>query len=156
MKYLKRKRDISKELIMFLQVTNPPIDPFREQIVMSLRCPIGPESNMLEPDVELASRLILEQPILSMVDMEVRVEKHGYRMELGDDEKWKKGKRTLWVEKAITHRLQFIVWKISKNSDSGPRPLGGLYHHHHPFCLSHSLEFLWEFEAGRQWRMLFD
>ncbi|CAP23162.1 Protein CBG01975 [Caenorhabditis briggsae] len=56
---------------LFAQVTNPPIDPFREQIVMSLRCPIGPESNMLEPDTELASRLILEQPVLSMVDMEV-------------------------------------------------------------------------------------
>ncbi|CAI5454315.1 unnamed protein product [Caenorhabditis angaria] len=56
---------------LFAQVTNPPIDPFREQIVMSLRCPVGPESNILEPDAELASRLILEQPILSMVDIEV-------------------------------------------------------------------------------------
>ncbi|CAD6188849.1 unnamed protein product [Caenorhabditis auriculariae] len=56
---------------LFAQVTNPPIDPFREQIVMSLRCPIGPESNILEPDQEMASRLILEQPVLSMVDMEV-------------------------------------------------------------------------------------
>ena len=53
-------------------MTNPPIDPFREQIVMSLRCPIGPESNMLEPDEELQSRLIIEQPVLSLVDLEVR------------------------------------------------------------------------------------
>lgn len=56
---------------LFAQVTNPPIDPFREQIVMSLRCPVGPESNLLEPNEELDSRLILEQPVLSMVDMEV-------------------------------------------------------------------------------------
>ena len=28
----------------FQQVTNPPIDPFREQIVMSLACPIGKSS----------------------------------------------------------------------------------------------------------------
>lgn len=35
---------------LFAQVTNPPIDPFREKIVMSLMCPIGPESNILEPD----------------------------------------------------------------------------------------------------------
>lgn len=55
------------------QVTNPPIDPFREQIVMSLRCPVGPESNLLEPNEELDSRLILEQPVLSMVDMEVTI-----------------------------------------------------------------------------------
>ncbi|VDO74754.1 unnamed protein product [Heligmosomoides polygyrus] len=38
---------------------------------MSLRCPVGPESNLLEPNEELDSRLILEQPVLSMVDMEV-------------------------------------------------------------------------------------
>ncbi|VDM47057.1 unnamed protein product [Toxocara canis] len=53
------------------KVTNPPIDPFREQIVMSLRCPIGPESNLLEPDEELEGRLILEQPVLSLVELEV-------------------------------------------------------------------------------------
>ncbi|EYB90153.1 hypothetical protein Y032_0223g2677 [Ancylostoma ceylanicum] len=56
---------------LFAQVTNPPIDPFREQIVMSLRCPVGPESNLLEPNEELDSRLILEQPVLSLVDIEV-------------------------------------------------------------------------------------
>ncbi|MFH4973848.1 hypothetical protein AB6A40_000557 [Gnathostoma spinigerum] len=56
---------------LFAQVTNPPIDPFREQIVMSLRCPIGPESNILEPNEELEGRLILEQPVLSLVDLEV-------------------------------------------------------------------------------------
>lgn len=56
---------------LFAQVTNPPIDPFREQIVMSLRCPVGPESNILEPDVELTGRLLLDQPVLSIVDMEV-------------------------------------------------------------------------------------
>ena len=32
---------------LFAQVTNPPIDPFREKIVMSLACPVGPEANML-------------------------------------------------------------------------------------------------------------
>lgn len=56
---------------LFAQVTNPPIDPFREQIVMTLRCPIGPESNLLDPAVELRSRLLLDQPVLSIVDMEV-------------------------------------------------------------------------------------
>ncbi|PIO70057.1 glutamate synthase central domain protein [Teladorsagia circumcincta] len=56
---------------LFAQVTNPPIDPFREQIVMSLRCPVGPESNLLEPNEEMNSRLILEQPVLSLVDMKV-------------------------------------------------------------------------------------
>lgn len=34
---------------LFAQVTNPPIDPFREKVVMSLQCPIGPEANILHP-----------------------------------------------------------------------------------------------------------
>ena len=29
---------------LFAQVTNPPIDPIRERLVMSLRCPIGPRA----------------------------------------------------------------------------------------------------------------
>lgn len=66
---------------LFAQVTNPPIDPFREQIVMSLRCPIGPESNLLEPDYELESRILLDHPVLSLVDLQVlkRVSFKGWR-----------------------------------------------------------------------------
>ncbi|XP_071114158.1 uncharacterized protein [Haliotis cracherodii] len=56
---------------LFAQVTNPPIDPFREKIVMSLACPVGPEANILEPSAEQCQRLWLEQPILSLWDMEV-------------------------------------------------------------------------------------
>ncbi|VDN97779.1 unnamed protein product, partial [Rodentolepis nana] len=54
---------------LFAQVTNPPIDPFRERIVMSLSCPIGPEANALEPSPIQAHRLWLNQPILSLYDM---------------------------------------------------------------------------------------
>ncbi|CAJ0583566.1 unnamed protein product, partial [Mesorhabditis spiculigera] len=39
--------------VLFAQVTNPPIDSFREQFVMSLRLLIGPEGNILEPSEEL-------------------------------------------------------------------------------------------------------
>ncbi|XP_022241836.1 putative glutamate synthase [NADPH] [Limulus polyphemus] len=56
---------------LFAQVTNPPIDPFREKIVMSLACPVGPEANILEPSPEQCRRLYLEQPILSLKDIEV-------------------------------------------------------------------------------------
>lgn len=56
---------------LFAQVTNPPIDPFREKIVMSLACPIGPEGNLLEPNRKQCHRLWLENPILSLADMEV-------------------------------------------------------------------------------------
>lgn len=56
---------------LFAQITNPPIDPFREKIIMSLHCPIGPEYNILEASPEQCNRLWLEQPILSISDLEV-------------------------------------------------------------------------------------
>lgn len=56
---------------LFAQVTNPPIDPFREKIVMSLACPIGPEANILESSMDQCRRLWLEQPIISINDLEV-------------------------------------------------------------------------------------
>ena len=50
---------------LFAQVTNPPIDSIREEIVMSLRCFIGPEGNLLQTTPEQAHRLSLDHPILS-------------------------------------------------------------------------------------------
>ena len=41
---------------LFAQVTNPPIDPIREEVVMSLECPVGPEGNLLESTPEQARR----------------------------------------------------------------------------------------------------
>ncbi|XP_044268260.1 glutamate synthase 1 [NADH], chloroplastic isoform X2 [Tribolium madens] len=56
---------------LFAQVTNPPIDPFREKVVMSLQCPIGPEANILKPDPQQVHRLWLKQPVISISDLEV-------------------------------------------------------------------------------------
>ncbi|CAD7082992.1 unnamed protein product [Hermetia illucens] len=56
---------------LFAQVTNPPIDPFREKIVMSLQCPIGPEANLLHPSAEQVHRLWISNPILSIADLEM-------------------------------------------------------------------------------------
>ena len=63
----------------FAQVTNPPIDPIREELVMSLVSLIGPRPNLLS--VEQAAqrkRLEVEQPILSNLDLEKirRIENH--------------------------------------------------------------------------------
>lgn len=49
----------------FAQVTNPPIDPLREQIVMSLECSLGAERGMFEETPERAARLLVESPVLS-------------------------------------------------------------------------------------------
>ncbi|KAL2753686.1 hypothetical protein ACRALDRAFT_2126518 [Sodiomyces alcalophilus JCM 7366] len=51
---------------LFAQVTNPPIDPIRESIVMSLECYVGPQGNLLEMDVSQTNRLLLPSPILSI------------------------------------------------------------------------------------------
>jgi len=49
----------------FAQVTNPPIDPIREQIVMSLETCLGVEQNLFEETEEHAERLIIDSPVLS-------------------------------------------------------------------------------------------
>jgi len=49
----------------FAQVTNPPIDPLREAVVMSLETCLGPERNLFEPTADHAKRLILTSPVLS-------------------------------------------------------------------------------------------
>ncbi len=49
----------------FAQVTNPPIDPLREAIVMSLETCIGAERNVFEKTTEHARRVILTTPVLS-------------------------------------------------------------------------------------------
>ncbi len=56
---------------MFAQVTNPPIDPIREELVMSLVSFIGPRPNLLGLDeTEPRKRLEVQQPVLSHDDME--------------------------------------------------------------------------------------
>ena len=52
------------------QVTNPPIDPIREEMVMSLRCPVGPEANLLEVTPDHCARMVVEHPILSLEEMQ--------------------------------------------------------------------------------------
>jgi glutamate synthase (NADPH) large chain len=49
---------------LFAQVTNPPIDPIRESVVMSLRTGVGAESNLLDESPEHAHQLVMQQPIL--------------------------------------------------------------------------------------------
>ena len=50
---------------LFAQVTNPAIDPIREQMVMSLATFLGPQANLLDEKPEHAKQIRLEQPILS-------------------------------------------------------------------------------------------
>jgi glutamate synthase (NADPH/NADH) large chain len=55
---------------LFAQVTNPPIDPIREAIVMSLNSFIGPKPNLLDINaVNPPMRLEVTQPVLDFDDM---------------------------------------------------------------------------------------
>jgi glutamate synthase (NADPH/NADH) large chain len=55
---------------LFAQVTNPPIDPIREAIVMSLNSFIGPKPNLLDINaVNPPMRLEVAQPVLDFTDM---------------------------------------------------------------------------------------
>ncbi|MFF3568286.1 glutamate synthase large subunit [Nocardia jiangxiensis] len=49
---------------LFAQVTNPPLDAIREEVVTSLRSMIGPESDLLHPGPESCRQITLTQPIL--------------------------------------------------------------------------------------------
>ncbi len=63
---------------LFAQVTNPPIDPIREEVVMSLTAFLGSEGNLLDEDPEHAHQLRLDQPILRNHELEaVRNIDHG-------------------------------------------------------------------------------
>jgi glutamate synthase domain-containing protein 2/glutamate synthase domain-containing protein 1/glutamate synthase domain-containing protein 3 len=55
---------------LFAQVTNPPIDPIREEIVMSLATSLGSERNLFDETPEHAHKLLLDQPILLNRELE--------------------------------------------------------------------------------------
>ena len=55
---------------LFAQVTNPPIDPIREQLVMSLSVNIGPRTNVLGERPEHARHIRVKSPILTNVALE--------------------------------------------------------------------------------------
>ena len=55
---------------LFAQVTNPPIDPIREELVMSLTSYIGTERNMLAETPEHCHTLKMPQPILTNRELE--------------------------------------------------------------------------------------
>jgi glutamate synthase (NADPH) large chain len=54
---------------LFAQVTNPPIDPIREELITSTLSQLGSQGNLLEPTPECASLIRLEHPILLDSDL---------------------------------------------------------------------------------------
>ena len=55
---------------LFAQVTNPPIDCIREEIVTSTETTVGPERNLLDPTAESCRQIKLKSPILTNEEFE--------------------------------------------------------------------------------------
>ncbi|HUA32182.1 MAG TPA: glutamate synthase large subunit [Candidatus Binataceae bacterium] len=55
---------------LFAQVTNPPIDPIREEVVTSAQTTIGSEQNLFEESPEHCRQLMLKQPVLTNEELE--------------------------------------------------------------------------------------
>jgi len=55
---------------LFAQVTNPPIDPIREELVMSVKATIGSEQNLFDETPQHCHQLELENPVVSNVELQ--------------------------------------------------------------------------------------
>ena len=55
---------------LFAQVTNPPLDPLKEEVITSADATIGPERNLLVPEPESCRQIRLDTPILTDEELE--------------------------------------------------------------------------------------
>ncbi|WP_395613162.1 glutamate synthase large subunit [Allosphingosinicella sp.] len=98
----------------FAQVTNPPIDPIRESLVMSLVSMIGPRPNLLGHNAGNHKRLEVSQPILTNEDLEKIRSIHetldGAFRTITLDATWPKGGDAQSLEAA----LQRLCWEATE------------------------------------------
>ncbi|WP_433324884.1 glutamate synthase large subunit [Spirillospora sp. CA-294931] len=107
---------------LFAQVTNPPLDAIREELVTSLQSTLGPEGNLLSPGPESCRRLVLPTPILdndelskiihlndegSLPHLQARVVHGLYEVNGGGE--------------ALQARLEEICSEVSRAIDAGAR-----------------------------------
>jgi glutamate synthase domain-containing protein 2/glutamate synthase domain-containing protein 1/glutamate synthase domain-containing protein 3 len=131
---------------LFAQVTNPPIDPLREELVMSLNTFIGREKNLLEETPEHCRMLRIPHPMLTPEDM-IRL-RTGQAPDIvtrdldmlfpagGDGKALRKALQTLFVqaEKHILDGATVLVL-TDRNVDAENAPIpsllaaAGLHHH---------------------------
>lgn len=69
---------------LFAQVTNPPLDAIREEVVTSLRSMVGPEADLLHPNQDSCHQITLTQPILDNDELNklIHINDDGSRPEL--------------------------------------------------------------------------
>ena len=54
---------------LFAQVTNPPLDQIREELVTAMESTVGPEGNLLRPEPGSCRQIVLKDPVLSNDDL---------------------------------------------------------------------------------------
>ncbi|MGB5811832.1 MAG: glutamate synthase large subunit [Polyangiales bacterium] len=71
---------------LFAQVTNPPIDSIREEVIMAVECYIGPEANLLDTTPAHAHRLRVPHPILTNEELSAlkAIDQRGWRSKVID------------------------------------------------------------------------
>lgn len=126
----------------FAQVTNPPIDPLREAIVMSLETCIGREHNVFEESSEHAKRMILATPVLTpakfscLLSASEGFEHHIIRLQYNEEQGLKAAIEDvcLQAENAVKSGKVLIVLS-DKDIAPGELPINsfmatGAVHHH--------------------------
>ncbi|WP_417850473.1 glutamate synthase large subunit [Thalassoglobus sp.] len=104
---------------LFAQVTNPPIDSIREEVIMSLECYIGPEGNLLDTTEEQAHRLRVPHPILTDKETAAIKSLDGYRgwKSRTIDTTWEKSEGTSGLLPAIQRICREVEDAIAAGDD---------------------------------------
>jgi len=129
----------------FAQVTNPPLDSIREEVVTSMRLGLGPERNLLEATAEHVRQVSLEFPVIDNDELaklqhiepatRTRTVRGLYRVDKGPRAMEKRlAKMCAEVDEAIAAGAEFLVLSDrDSNRDLAPIPsllmLSAVHHH---------------------------
>ncbi len=127
----------------FAQVTNPPIDPLREDCVMSLTTQLGRETNIFHAGTETVNHVILNSPVLSqrklrqLLKMPQYVEKNRLiDLSYSHEEGLKAGLERICREAERAARAGDVMLLLSDRYPQAGRPMAhallatGAVHHH--------------------------
>ena len=107
---------------LFAQVTNPPLDAIREEVVTAVASTIGPEANLLEPGPENCRQLVLPFPIIDNDELAKIIHAAG---EGGREEFVSHTVRALYPVTSggagLERRLEEIFDEVSTAIDDGAR-----------------------------------
>ncbi len=107
---------------LFAQVTNPPLDAIREELVTSLSSTVGPEANLLSPGPDSCRQIVIPYPILDSDQLAklVRINRDG-TMQAFDAHIVRGLYRVVGGEDALAARLDEICREVSDAIEGGSR-----------------------------------